>query len=469
MRNVFVLVTLAAVLVIAAPAGATNYYWNAGTASWHTDNWADADGVPITGWPTSVADRGYVYNSGTVQVGAAVEVKTCKIGAGGTYGGGTGPGNLTMTADVTFMPRWFMVGHGNHWAVDPVSVITQRTGTFGDPVSHPQGTAEVLEYYRLGQCDTTTSSTSHSACDGVPESGDGKHIISGGNLYVNGWRSYSHPGYLQLGRFFRVGTDYQRIHNFGGRGHLVIDNTAGNPIDIFIGNTTPGTDDTWEHTQSPHNPYKLQYAQTSDSILEVKLSSTGATATVDVNLDAMLSGTLIVDDAACTGPRIIGDTVTVMTTGGVVAYENLPETDPYWTTAGIRSIPDLVMAGDEALNMTLNPGMTEGFRLVLQQEDPNTGKSLMQSLDVMYTCLGDLSTDTSVGQADLDIVLAEWGDTVTAGSRPDPSGDGSVGQADLDAVLADWGGCHIPSSVPEPATLILLGLGGLALIRRRRS
>jgi len=57
---------------------------------------------------------------------------------------------------------------------------------------------------------------------------------------------------------------------------------------------------------------------------------------------------------------------------------------------------------------------------------------------------GDLDGDGFVGQADLDIVLDQWGrgaapaDPVTDG-RADANGDGFVGQADLDIVLDHWG------------------------------
>ena len=83
---------------------------------------------------------------------------------------------------------------------------------------------------------------------------------------------------------------------------------------------------------------------------------------------------------------------------------------------------------------------------------------------------GDLNGDGFVGQADLDIVLGAWGQTVPpADPRADPSGDDFVGQGDLDTVLGDWGkGTPPPAPVPEPATVVLLGLGALALARRRQ-
>ena len=54
---------------------------------------------------------------------------------------------------------------------------------------------------------------------------------------------------------------------------------------------------------------------------------------------------------------------------------------------------------------------------------------------------GDLNTDNQVNSADLDIIRANWGRTVTPGSLldGDPSGDGSVGSADLDIIRANWG------------------------------
>ncbi len=53
---------------------------------------------------------------------------------------------------------------------------------------------------------------------------------------------------------------------------------------------------------------------------------------------------------------------------------------------------------------------------------------------------GDLNGDGQVDSADLDIVRANWGQAVPAGSLidGDPSGDGFVGSADLDIVRANW-------------------------------
>ncbi len=81
---------------------------------------------------------------------------------------------------------------------------------------------------------------------------------------------------------------------------------------------------------------------------------------------------------------------------------------------------------------------------------------------------GDLNGDGMVGSADLDIVRANWGSTVTPGdlTMGDASGDGSVGSADLDIVRANWGQ-SAPANVPEPSALLLLISGTLLIWRRR--
>ena len=66
---------------------------------------------------------------------------------------------------------------------------------------------------------------------------------------------------------------------------------------------------------------------------------------------------------------------------------------------------------------------------------------------------GDLNDDGFVGSADLDIVRAAWGATVTPGTSGDANDDGVVNSGDLDVVRANWGAGA--ATVPEPAAAIL--------------
>jgi hypothetical protein len=88
---------------------------------------------------------------------------------------------------------------------------------------------------------------------------------------------------------------------------------------------------------------------------------------------------------------------------------------------------------------------------------------------------GDLNEDGFVGIEDLNLVLGNWNQNVTAGDKllGDPTGDGFVGIEDLNVVLGNWNAGVPPAgnlgnAVPEPAALALAGLVGLALLNHRR-
>ncbi len=82
--------------------------------------------------------------------------------------------------------------------------------------------------------------------------------------------------------------------------------------------------------------------------------------------------------------------------------------------------------------------------------------------------VGDCDLSGCVDDDDLSLLLANWGVGTTWGTG-DLDESGTVDDDDLSLLLANWGtGCSpAGEAVPEPATLSLLVLGGLALIRRR--
>ncbi len=91
---------------------------------------------------------------------------------------------------------------------------------------------------------------------------------------------------------------------------------------------------------------------------------------------------------------------------------------------------------------------------------------------------GDLNGDGFVGLDDLDIVLANWNQSVPpADQRADVSGptgapDGYIGLDDLDVVLNNWNAGTPPISentntIPEPGTIMLLSAACLITNKRR--
>jgi hypothetical protein len=91
--------------------------------------------------------------------------------------------------------------------------------------------------------------------------------------------------------------------------------------------------------------------------------------------------------------------------------------------------------------------------------------------EAVSALVGDLNGDGFVGIADLNIVLGNWNQNVTAGDKlqGDPSGDGFVGINDLNEVLGNWNAGTPPSAtaIPEPASLALLVLPATMMLGRR--
>ncbi len=85
--------------------------------------------------------------------------------------------------------------------------------------------------------------------------------------------------------------------------------------------------------------------------------------------------------------------------------------------------------------------------------------------------MGDINLSGYVDDDDLSLLLANWV-TGDVWGKGDLNNSGGVDDDDLSLLLANWNQGvppGAPAAVPEPATITLVALGGLALIRRRRS
>ena len=101
----------------------------------------------------------------------------------------------------------------------------------------------------------------------------------------------------------------------------------------------------------------------------------------------------------------------------------------------------------------------------------NDGTVLMGTDSVRIVPPGDVNGDGSVGAADLTTIVTNWGMTGALYQQGDLNGDGTVSAPDYTEVISNWGSgtpppSEPPAATPEPATLALLIMGGLAILRR---
>ncbi|MBL4689554.1 MAG: PEP-CTERM sorting domain-containing protein [Nannocystaceae bacterium] len=98
---------------------------------------------------------------------------------------------------------------------------------------------------------------------------------------------------------------------------------------------------------------------------------------------------------------------------------------------------------------------------------PEGGRMFLDNISVeLYTNLADAAANDPL------LINPTPGGFDLANLAGDINGDGFVGIADLNIVLGTWNNGTLPpagnATIPEPASMALLGLGGLTLLKRRR-
>ena len=107
--------------------------------------------------------------------------------------------------------------------------------------------------------------------------------------------------------------------------------------------------------------------------------------------------------------------------------------------------------------------------------DGRTGRHviLAEFLSAVVAIPGDTDGDGDLDDSDLGTSLSNYtgpvGDVGKTAAEGDTDGDGDVDDSDLGTSFSNYTGPLSPTAVPEPTSLALLGLGGLALARRRRA
>jgi hypothetical protein len=113
--------------------------------------------------------------------------------------------------------------------------------------------------------------------------------------------------------------------------------------------------------------------------------------------------------------------------------------------------------------------------VVLHIRSPNDTSGIIDNFGPVVTTIapGDLNWDRVVNILDATIIIGNLGVSNPGRYNGDLNGDNAVDVGDLDIVKANWGNDYGPAEpspgpVPEPATLGLLLIGGLAMLRRKR-
>ncbi len=155
-----------------------------------------------------------------------------------------------------------------------------------------------------------------------------------------------------------------------------------------------------------------------------------------------------------------------------------PDTEKYYLvtlneTAGLRTptfTVDLDLPGEKGISVT---PLFEGARPVIPfvgtQFSDEFSDYEIHVYELMTMLLGDANGDGVVSADDYASTQGNFGDTGDPGLPGDANGSGAVSADDYVSVQANFGNARGMGSVsvPEPATMTLLSLVGLVMLRRR--
>ncbi len=134
------------------------------------------------------------------------------------------------------------------------------------------------------------------------------------------------------------------------------------------------------------------------------------------------------------------------------------------------AINGMLGVGDGLYSSQVDPPAAVTEVLVVSQADDDDADTDLDHVAVVATVNGDINLDRIVDAFDFGVLQGKWQQATTVWTQGDLNNDGIVDAFDFGVLQGNWQDSYVASGgvVPEPATMALLCLGAVGLLRRRR-